>query len=274
MRLYGGHPFGVLWNWCFTSRGARLVAEEQTRRLFFALWPHHALQTALAAITRDVVLASGGRPVPPENFHVTLVFLGMVAGARVADVMAIATDVARGGVGGSLEVAFDAIEYWKKPKVICATARSPAWALSPPPLPSQSRGPSSSPSQPQPQPQSQAPVSSPLQPQPQAQSQASSSQPQPPSPSLPSEGAPPAHALASALKCELTAAGFTPDPKPFRPHVTLARKVPPGTPDRAMQSVLWSCAEFALVESRTGPGGSSYSVLNSWPLCAADAQNA
>jgi hypothetical protein len=55
--------------------------------------------------------------------------------------------------------------------------------------------------------------------------------------------------------------------KPFRAHVTLVRKVPRGTYDRALQPVLWSFTDFALVGSRPGPDGSSYSILNSWPLC-------
>jgi hypothetical protein len=34
-----------------------------------------------------------------------------------------------------------------------------------------------------------------------------------------------------------------------------------------LESLLWIFAEYAVVESRTGPDGSLYSVLNSWPLC-------
>ena len=171
--------------------------------MFFALWPAHALQVCLAETTQSVVLAAGGRPVPPENFHVTLAFLGLVPEARISQVEAIAHEVARAPV----QVIFDAIEYWKKPKLICATAR-PAAA-----------------------------------------------------------GNASAGTLAGALKSHLTGAGFTPDLKPFRAHVTLARNVPHGTHDRAIQSVLWTFTHFALVESRTGPSGASYSVLSSWPLC-------
>jgi 2'-5' RNA ligase len=153
------------------------------------------------------VLAAGGRPVPPENFHVTLAFLGLVPEARIPQVKAIAQDVANEVARTSVQVTFDAIEYWKKPKLVCATAR-PATA-----------------------------------------------------------GNASAGALAGALNSHLTAAGFTPDLKPFRAHVTLARKVPRGSHDRTMQSVRWTFTHFALIQSRTGPGGSSYSVLNSWPLC-------
>ena len=64
------------------------------------------------------------------------------------------------------------------------------------------------------------------------------------------------------------ASQFTSLLKLFRAHVTLARKVPPGTHDCFMQSVLWTIGECALMESRTGPGGSLYSVLHPRPLCA------
>jgi RNA 2',3'-cyclic 3'-phosphodiesterase len=75
-----------------------------------------------------------------------------------------------------------------------------------------------------------------------------------------------AAALAEVLARETLSAGFAPDSKPFRPHVTLARKVAFLKAELAMQPVPWSFADFALVESRTDPDGPVYTVLESYPL--------
>jgi 2'-5' RNA ligase len=71
--------------------------------------------------------------------------------------------------------------------------------------------------------------------------------------------------LAQALTGALTAGGFSPDlTKPFRPHVTLARKAMHPSRDTSLAPVTWTFSEFALVQSRTAPGGSIYTVLSSF----------
>lgn len=76
----------------------------------------------------------------------------------------------------------------------------------------------------------------------------------------------PAGTLAQALQTAAAAAGFFPDLKPFRAHVTVARKVARAPPAIPFAAVTWKCATLALIESRSAPGGSLYSVLESAPL--------
>jgi RNA 2',3'-cyclic 3'-phosphodiesterase len=75
-----------------------------------------------------------------------------------------------------------------------------------------------------------------------------------------------ASALAAAIKQTALAAGFAPDLKPFRAHVTVARKVARAPEVQPMARVTWNCEAFALVASTTGASGSVYSVLESYPL--------
>jgi len=75
-----------------------------------------------------------------------------------------------------------------------------------------------------------------------------------------------ANALVGSLQRETSSAGFGPDLKPFRPHVTLARKVAFLKTVLRTEPVEWRFAEFALVESRTDPDGPVYTVLHSYPL--------
>src|SRR6185437_5660344 len=72
--------------------------------------------------------------------------------------------------------------------------------------------------------------------------------------------------LAETLSRETHRAGFAPDLKPFRAHITVARKVARAGHELHMRKVRWPIAGFALVESRTLPEGLSYSVVDSWPL--------
>ena len=61
----------------------------------------------------------------PESLHVTLAFLGAVPDADLGKVEAIAAEVASKAEHAPVQLAFNAIEYWKKPQVICATAPVP-----------------------------------------------------------------------------------------------------------------------------------------------------
>lgn len=44
--------------------------------MFIALWPGEGVRRAVHAVSRGAIDASGGRPVPRANYHLTLVFLG------------------------------------------------------------------------------------------------------------------------------------------------------------------------------------------------------
>ena len=87
---------------------------------------------------------------------------------------------------------------------------------------------------------------------------------------LASEEPPMATALAEALKDAAAAAGFTPDLKPFRAHVTVARKVTHMPRRSALRAVVWQFDAFALVDSRTEPEGPVYSVIESYALVKAE----
>jgi 2'-5' RNA ligase len=75
-----------------------------------------------------------------------------------------------------------------------------------------------------------------------------------------------AHALAHALRDACVRGGFAPDLKPFRAHVTVARKVTRASAEQPLPALAWRFTSFALIESETRPGGSLYSVRESFVL--------
>ena len=85
------------------------------------------------------------------------------------------------------------------------------------------------------------------------------------------EGVEPAATLARAVEAECAAVGLEPEPRPFRPHLTLARarersgaplpELPP-PPEPAP----WRATEMILFESRLGGGPPVYTPLERFPL--------
>lgn len=172
-------------------------------RLFFALQPTLVQAEALVTWVAPLVKELDGRPTPASNVHATLSFIGAVEAERVMALRAAASQVRSPHV----ELDFDALDYWEKPGILCATA---------------------------------------------AENES-------------------ARDLSAALADASSAAGFTPDRKPFRAHLTLARKVRRAMArnfewPRALAPLVMRCENFVLMESRRGDTGSTYSVVDSWPL--------
>jgi RNA 2',3'-cyclic 3'-phosphodiesterase len=85
------------------------------------------------------------------------------------------------------------------------------------------------------------------------------------------QGADELRALAASVESAARAAGFAAEPKPFSPHLTLARVDPPGDLraliDRAPPSgVRVRVEELVLFRSHLGGGGPRYEVLRRFPL--------
>lgn len=96
-----------------------------TRRLFFALWPDAATRAGIQRQAEETVAQTGGRPVHPENFHLTLRFLGSVPLQRL-DCIRQAAAVVR---AAALELSLDQLGYWPKPAVLWLGARRPGAEL-------------------------------------------------------------------------------------------------------------------------------------------------
>jgi len=88
------------------------------RRLFFALWPSDEFRADLVSATQALARDSGGRVIPPENLHVTLLFLGSVPSARFAAVQQ-AGDVCANAPAFTL--SFDRTEVWGRANLLCLT---------------------------------------------------------------------------------------------------------------------------------------------------------
>ena len=87
-------------------------------RCFFALWPSEGVRAQLAQWSRELHAACGGRPVRPENLHLTLAFLGALEPARIADAERAAAEVAP----RSVALVLDRPGFWKRNRIAFAGA--------------------------------------------------------------------------------------------------------------------------------------------------------
>jgi RNA 2',3'-cyclic 3'-phosphodiesterase len=166
-------------------------------RLFFALWPDAALRAELACRLPPLLAGVDGRPQRPDQWHVTLEFLGAVAAGRQPALRQAAGRAALEPV----VIEFDRVEHWVRPQVACLVATRVPAAL---------------------------------------------------------------ESGVARLRAVLAEEGFAPDGRPFRPHVTLARKVRAAGSATLAEPVRWPASRFALVRSSTEPAGSRYEPVQWW----------
>lgn len=87
------------------------------KRLFFALWPDPETRAQCAAVS--AALKPAGRPVQPDNLHVTLVFLGSVDAETETKLVETAEKIAF----AKISVRFDSLDYWRRPRIICLSGK-------------------------------------------------------------------------------------------------------------------------------------------------------
>lgn len=90
-------------------------------RLFFALWPDDDLREGLARRIPDLIRDCPCKPQRPDQWHLTLEFLGSVEAARQPALHAAAAQVQERG-GAAEEVLLDRLEHWPRPQVLCLVA--------------------------------------------------------------------------------------------------------------------------------------------------------
>ena len=174
---------------------------ERMHRLFFALWPTDALRASLEPGIRALQPTGVGRPQRPDQWHLTLEFLGAVPAARLADARAAADAVH----APCCEILLDAVEFWRRPEVLCLVARETPPALA---------------------------------------------------------------GLVAQQRAALAGRGFQVESRPFRAHLTLARKVHQPVGVVPFAPLHWPVESFALVESVTDRAGSVYTPLAHWRIGA------
>lgn len=71
--------------------------------------------------------------------------------------------------------------------------------------------------------------------------------------------------LAAALAGALRSGGFSVEPRPFLPHVTLLRDARRAPQQTLFEPVAWRAAGFVLVQSETFGRGVRYRAVAAWP---------
>ena len=95
------------------------------QRLFFAVWPEPTALGVLAELRTALRPRVPGRWLSPSRYHVTLAFLGAVAGTRMPELISMADRIRSPGF--CLEL--DRWVWWPQSRVLALVPRSPPLEL-------------------------------------------------------------------------------------------------------------------------------------------------
>lgn len=84
-----------------------------TQRMFFGLWPDEEVRAAIAALV-SALPPRGVRPIPPQNLHATLVFLGSIT-PETRYALECRVD---GLCSRPFALALDVHGWWRRPQVL------------------------------------------------------------------------------------------------------------------------------------------------------------
>jgi len=176
-------------------------ADTETERLFVAFWPDAELRERIEAVAAPAVERARARPVPADNLHATLVFVGNwpVQAREQIEMVVDALDIP------DAELVFDRIRYWRRPRVLSLVAQDCPEALA---------------------------------------------------------------VYQREMSGAMAALGWTPETRPWEPHVTLGRKAQRSVRKTLEEPLVWPCRQVALVRSENGRsnvnGGAVYRPLRIW----------
>lgn len=110
------------------TNAPEIEKKKPAQRVFFALWPDDATRAAIQEFTRGAVEQCGGNPIAPENFHMTLRFIGHADAGAMARMRKAAERVRT----EPLRFKLDQLGFWEEPKVFwlgCRKATDPLLRL-------------------------------------------------------------------------------------------------------------------------------------------------
>ena len=108
------------FGWAYRLAFMNAVGKPDGARVFFALSPGERCRRSLFAVANDFAARLGGRPMPKETQHLTLVFVGEVGLDRLSELLAAAGEVAQATAGGS--IVLDRLHYHPAGKMLWATS--------------------------------------------------------------------------------------------------------------------------------------------------------